>query len=134
MKLSDFKTMKKMMNMTQSGSDQEKLTAVGMVNAILRKSNTTWDRVLDRCISVEVGVESVEAATGRRGEGPTADERAAARRRIVDAFAAIEASDPRGERATFVDSLRRQWDERGRLTPAQLEALFGIEKKVEERG
>ena len=134
MRLADFSLLKKLMNMTLSGADQERLFAIDKANEIIKKSNTTWDKVLDRVISVEVPVESAESATGR-SEEPTAvaARREAFRKRVEDAFATIEESDPRGDFADFVESIHEQWNTKGRLTDNQLEALFKSAKRAEER-
>lgn len=134
MKLADFHLLKKLMNLTLSGSDQEKLTALAKVNEIIAKSNTTWDRILDRVIKVDVLVESVEdALSDRPGGGDKDAARAAFRKKIDDAFKTIEESDPRGTWADFVDDLKNQWTRNGRLSEAQVEAIIKGAKRVEER-
>lgn len=127
MKLSDFSKLKKLMNMTLSGADQERLVAIDRANEIIKNSNTTWDRVLDRVIKVEVEIESFEDA----GTGPDKVDRATKRREIDEAFATILATDPRGEFADFIASLKQQWDDKGRLTGPQLEALFNAKRRRE---
>lgn len=136
MKLSDFRILKKLMNMTLSGADQERLTAIDKANEIVRRSDTTWDRILDRVITIENQIESVEAATSFTRDGSpsaVAARRAAFAKRVEEAFAAIEDTDLRGEFADFIASLRSQWDSKGRLSEAQAEALFKSAKRAEER-
>lgn len=134
MKIADFRKMKLMMNMTLSGSDQEKLTAIEKVNEIIARSNTTWDKILDRVIKVDVVVESVEDATaGKLGDVNAEERRRAFRRRIDDAFAAIEKSDPRGSWADFVADLKSQWERNGRLSEAQTEAVLKGARNAENR-
>lgn len=134
MNLADFRKLKLMMNMTISGSDQEKLTAIAKVNEIIAKSNTTWDRILDRVIKVDVMVESVEdAMSSRPGGGDNDAARAAFRKKIDDAFTTIEESDPTGTWADFVGDLKNQWTRNGRLSEAQTEAILKGAKRVEER-
>jgi hypothetical protein len=134
MKLADFKKMKLMMNMTLSGSDQEKLTAIAKVNEIIARSNTTWDKILDRVIKVDVTVESVEdAMRDRPGGGDANAARALFRKRVDAAFATIEESDPRGSWADFVADLKEQWERNGRLSEKQVEAILQGAKNVENR-
>lgn len=134
MLITDFRMMKKMMNLTLSGSDQEKLTALAKVNEIIAKSNTTWDRILDRVIKVDVLVESVEdALADRPGGGDQAAARAVFKRRIDEAFATIEESDPRGSWADFVDDLKTQWTRNGRLSDGQTEAILKGARNAEQR-
>lgn len=135
MHINDFRKLKLFMNMTQSGADQEKLTAINNANAILEKSNTTWDRVLDRVIKVDVEIESAAEAGARTNDpAAVAARRAAHKKRVDDAFEAIEATDPRGTTwADFIADLKSQWDRNGRLSDAQLEAIYAGARKAEGR-
>jgi len=136
MKLSDFRKLKLLMNMTLSGADQERLTAIDKANEIVRRSDTTWDRILDRVITIENQIESVEAATSFARDGSpsaVAARKAAYAKRVEEAFSVIEDTDPRGDFADFIASLKSQWDSKGRLSEAQAEALFKSAKRAEER-
>lgn len=134
MKITDFNRLKKLMNMTQSGADQEILTAIRSANEILTKSNTTWDRVLDRVIKVEVEIESADQARGRSSDPvAVAARREAFSKKVEDAFATIEASDPRGEAADFIASLKDQWEKNGRLSDRQFEALWTFERNAKTK-
>ena len=120
--------------MTLSGADQEKLTAINAANEIVARSSTTWDRILDRVIKVDVEIESVDAATGRSSDPKAVAARRAARaKRIDDAFAAILATDPRGEFADFVADVKATWDRTGRLTDGQFDAIIKSARRAEER-
>lgn len=131
MKITDFNRLKKLLNMTLSGADGERLTAIDMANEIVRRSDTTWDRILDRVIKVDVMVESVEDATG--GDANAEVRRAMFRAKVNEAFATIEESDPRGSWADFIADLKSQWDRNGRLSEKQVEAVLRGAKNVEER-
>lgn len=134
MKLADFNRLKKLLNMTLSGADGERLTAIDMANEIVRKSDTTWDRILDRVIKVDVMVESVEdALKDRPGGGDKAATQAIFRKKVDDAFVTIEESDPRGSWADFVADLKSQWERNGRLSEAQVEAVFKGARNAEQR-
>ncbi len=128
MKLESFRKLKLMMNKTMSGTDAERLTAIDMANKIVVESNTTWDRILDRVISIDV---PIEAAAARSSEGVDKEVRAAFVKKVNDAFEVIEASDPRGSFTDFIASLKDQWDARGRLSPAQLDALWAARDRAE---
>jgi hypothetical protein len=127
-KLENFRRLKLMMNKTMSGTDAERLTAIDMANRIVADEKTTWDRILDRVISVDVPIEAVAA---KSAEGVDPAIRKAFVKKVNDAFEAIEESDPRGTFTDFIASLRDQWDARGRLSPAQLEALFAARDRAE---
>lgn len=134
MKIADFRKLKLLLNMTLSGADQERLTAIDKANEIVKKSDTTWDRILDRVIKVDVLVEFVEdALAGRPGGGDQAAARAAFRKKVDDAFETILASDPKGTWAEFIDSLREQWSARAQLSREQLDALFRGARNAEQR-
>lgn len=134
MKIADFNRLKKLLNMTLSGADGERLTAIDMANEIVRKSDTTWDRILDRVIKVDVMVESVEDALKDRPDGgDKAAARAIFRKKVDDAFATIEESDPKGTWSDFISSLHEQWDERAHLSEQQLDALFRGARNAEQR-
>lgn len=134
MKLADFNRLKKLLNMTLSGADGERLTAIDMANEIVRKSDTTWDRILDRVIKVDVAVESVEdAMRDRPGGGDANAARAIFRKKVDEAFATIEESDPRGSWADFVADIKSQWERNGRLSEAQVEAIFKGARNAEQR-
>ena len=126
MKLRDFERLKKLMMMTMSGADAERAFALKQANDLLEREGLDWDRVLNRTVTV---INEFEPAPE---EDPGADQ-AALRTRVEAAFAAIEASDPRGSFADFVASLREQWDKRGSLSAAQLDALFKSAKRAEDR-
>lgn len=128
MKIAKFNLLKKLMNMTQSGSEAERLKAIDSANAILAESNTTWDRVLDRVIKVEVEIE--DRSTADPASRDRTEERAVLRKRIGEAFSALESVDLRGGDADFVASLKDQWDRRGSLSPEQLKYLFAKAEKT----
>lgn len=127
MKLEDFRRLKLYMNMTLSGSEQEILTAIRKANEIVDRSKTTWDRILDRTIKIEVEIESFEDAN----TGPNKVDAATKRREINDAFDVVLSSDPTGDFADFVASLKDQWDRKGFLSGPQIEALFNAKRRRE---
>lgn len=129
MKIEDFRKLKKLMNMTLSGADQEILTAIRSANEIVRKSETTWDRILDRVIKVEVEIEAREEPRDTSGAAIAA-RKAAFDRKVASAFETIEDGDPRGEAADFVASLKAQWEKDGRLSERQLEAIWKFERNA----
>lgn len=130
MKIEDFRLLKKLMNMTLSGAEQERLFAIDKANEIIKRANTTWDRVLDRTIKVEV---EIEARDEPKAPADVARARAEFRAGIDAAFATIEESDPRGEAADFISSLKSQWAESGRLTGPQIAALRKFELNARRR-
>jgi len=113
MRLSDFKLLKKFMQMTMSGSDTEILFALRKANVLLVAEGVDWDRVLDRMVHLEVEAAPREPKPGRTEA-----------QEIDEAFAEVEASDPRGSFADFIASLKEQWDDRRSLSDKQKAALF----------
>lgn len=131
MKIEQFRRLKKFMMMTMSGSEAEVLMAIRKANEAVVEAGTDWNKILDRVVKVELEIESVEAATGQPSDPEDrAAVRAAFRKRVDDAFTAIESTDPRGDFADFIASLKDQWEKRGTLTGPQLEALFKSAKKT----
>lgn len=118
MKLADFNKLKKLMQMTMSGADAEKLFSINKANALLIAEGVDWNRVLDRMVKLDV-----ETA-------PADDHFDKSEAQLIDeAFATIEASDPRGSFATFIADLKEKWDQHRRLTDGQKAALFKAEEK-----
>lgn len=128
MPMGEFKKLTKLMMMTNSENDQEALTAIRGANKILAKHNYDWNATFGRLVKVEgeMPVEIEEAPDEKR-------EASILRSRVNNAFATIEESDPRGDFADFIASLKDQWDKRGRLTENQLSALFRSADKARDR-
>jgi hypothetical protein len=123
MKLTDFKLLKKLMTMTTSSADQEALTALRRANEILARSATTWDRVLDRVVSLEVeSAEGLESSAGTFREHREAQRRHA---RIDEQLTRAESATC-GRSADFIASLRSQFEVRGDLSERQVEALEDV--------
>lgn len=116
MKIADFNLLKKFMAMTESGSDQEVLTAMKKVNEILKRSDTNWQRVLDRVVTID---HQVEAAPEERRRDPSESGR---RRYLGDLLDDVEANAT-GTFADFVADLRAQFERSGLLSTNQVSAL-----------
>lgn len=131
MNIYQFRRLKKFMMMTMSGSEVEVAMAIRKANEAVVEAGTDWNKILDRVVKVELEIESVHVATGR-SDDPA--DRAAARtafaKRVNEAFVALESTDPRGDFADFIASLKSQWEQRSSLTGPQLEALFKSAKKT----
>ena len=137
MPVKDFRQLEKLMMMTTSDVDAEALTALRMANAVLKRHGYTWSGAFRRLVKVEdplQGYEDVSAASAPAAQ-PCRDETItqARARHIRHALEVAENSDPRGQRADFVASLREQFDRRGQLTDPQREALFRIRDEIEAR-
>ena len=139
MSLAAFTRLKKYMQMTLSGSESEKAFALQKANEAVLEAGVDWNHILDRCVKVELEIESADDVEHRSAPSGNTDasareiERAAMAKKINEAFATIEASDPKGTWADFIADLKKQWDERGRLTGPQLAALFKGAQNVENR-
>ena len=112
MSVKAFGQLKKLMQLTTSNNDPEALNALRRANALLAEAGVDWDRVFSRCVTVGVDVEAAPDE-----DRPLSD-------RISAAFEEVLSQDLTGDFATFVDSLHRQWETTGRLSPRQQEALF----------
>lgn len=122
MKLSDFVKLKKLMAATASTSDGEALNALRAANKMLVANNLDWPRVLDRVCHVMPDVESApEDASHRRD--PEED---SVKERVEAAFEVVGVPD--GTFGEMILSFRRQWDERGTLSPKQRQVLFDAAK------
>lgn len=119
MSLKEFGQLKKFMMMTTSGSDSERLQSIDHANRLLAKHSLTWDMVFAKTVTV---VNEFEADP--ETETTDAGRRAAEARKVDQAFADVEATDPRGSFADFIASLKAQWETKRFLSPAQLEKLF----------
>lgn len=132
MKIESFRLLKKFMQMTLSGSEAETAFALKKANEIVKEAGTDWNHILDRCVKVEIEIESVERATNKEPAAEAA-RRAAIKKSIDDAFETVLAGDPRGEFADFIASLKAQWDRNGRLSGAQVHALMKSAERAGER-
>lgn len=116
MKLADFNQLRKLMQMTTSDSDREALTAIRKANEIIARSDTTWERVFGRLVTVDPGIEPDPESMRKAPD-------AAGRRRYLGDLLEDVAGASSGSFLDFVADLQRQFEERGTLTPAQVDAL-----------
>lgn len=134
MKIEQFRLLKKFMMMTMSGSEAEVNMAIKKANEAVVEAGTDWNKILDRVVKVELEIESADVAEGRSTEPGAAAASKVARAKLVnDAFKTIEESDPRGDAADFIASLKDQWDRRGFLTDLQMKALLKFEKNARDK-
>ena len=117
MKLSDFNRLRKLMAMTFSDNDTEALTSVRAANRLLKDNGLTWQRVFDRTVRVE---NSVEEAIPSKG-GYSGEE--------VDRMFEDALSKAGGGFRDFLLSLQATYDERGRLSEGQMDALVRAAKR-----
>lgn len=122
MKIKDYHRLQKLMMSTTSDNDHEALQAIRSANAILKHYAIDWNRVFSRTVQV---VDEVE-------EAPR-DLAAVRAEEIETAFGIVEGADSTaGDFASFIASLREQWDRSGHLSAAQEEALFKSAKRINE--
>lgn len=121
MKVKDFNTLVKLMQMTFSESDGEALTALRKGNGILLANNLNWQQVLNKVVQLEVEEAPPE---------PEPSEKESAKRREIEAaFEIMTHTQLSGSFAQFIDSLREQYFDTGRLSMAQRDALFKAARK-----
>lgn len=117
MKLSDFNRLRKLMAMTFSDNDTEALTSVRAANKLLKDNGLTWQRVFDRTVRVENSVE--EAVPSKNGYSEED---------ITTMFeSALSKAD--GGFRDFLLSLQARYDEKGRLSEGQMDALIRASKR-----
>jgi len=124
--MKEFRQLKAFMARTTSESDAEALTSLRKANAVLAAHGLTWEQVFSRVVSV---VNEFE-------EAPEDDPGVDAKRtkaRIAAAFEDVEASDPKGGFADFIDDIKRQFERTGHLSPAQQDSLFKAANRANER-
>lgn len=100
----------KILAQSDSTNDHEALAALRRAQVVMRRDGLTWAAIL-------------------RGEAAPVEEDPEARE-VGDAFEAIEAAGVGGSFATFVDSIKRQWEETGTLSPRQRQVLFDSARKA----
>jgi hypothetical protein len=132
-KLKDFNRLKKFMQMTFSDADAEALMAVRQANALLKKDNIDWDRVLNKCVTLDVeeGDHGDDPPSQRPTRGGGHDPWA---NQIEAAFDAIWASEPKGSFRRFVIDVQKQWKEKGRLSENQRTAILDAARKARSGG
>ena len=90
MKIDQFNTLKRIMQLSTSNNDAEALAALRKANAILAEAGVDWSRVFERCVTVVAEYESdpEQESSGSRDKDRTVE--------INEAFADVEKTDPRG--------------------------------------
>lgn len=112
MKLKDFNTLKKIMARTTSDNDAEALESIRAANRLLASESLTWQRVLDKTVSVRHEIEDVPRDFDFAGG--------------VDINATFERALDKatGSFRDFLLSLQEQWEEKAWLSESQKDALF----------
>lgn len=118
--LGELAQLKKLMAMTTSTNDNEALAFMRKANAILLKYGLTWTGVLSRTVSaIDTGPE------------PSQDERTL-HEEIQMAFDEIR-GNTHGDFASFVESIEKQFKDKGYLSPAQRKPLYDAVRRHRER-
>lgn len=128
MKLKVFETLKKCMALTTSSNDPEALMALRAANRILASETLTWEKVLDRVVTVvnefeaedEPAPRTARRSTGGGGASARSDASPNEIRRLI---AEAEAAQPNSK---FVASVAEQFAEKNWLSEAQVETLRNI--------
>lgn len=120
MNLKDFALLKKVMGYTMSPNDGEALNALRHANRILTEYKLNWEQVLDKVVKIEEAVEPAPPEADGVQLTPDAQD-------IRRAFTMARKHATAGF-VGFLDSLERQWHEKGSLSSAQREALFRAAK------
>ena len=145
MKLADFNLLCKFMTLTMSDNDAEALTALRMANKVLTKDTLTWERVLKRSLRIdepefEAAPESYKAPFGGTARTPPRPNTAGATQgtnALEEAFEKINNSNLHTHSGTFkytIESIEKQWREKGWLSKAQKELIHTTAARINEDG
>ena len=128
MSVKEFGHLKKFMMMTTSDNEQEALTALRMANNILKKHNVNWDAVFARLVKVGNQIESADDVEAKVMSGQRSS-----RVRITEALE-IAMTNATGSFYSFLHSLSEQFENTGRLTQAQEDAIIKSAQRAGWRG
>lgn len=115
MSLTALSQLKKIMGMTTSTNDGERLAAITAANKLLAANNFTWDMVLSKAVVVDSPMEAVPGSMND-------EERNEA---ISQAFYRLK-----GSSNSFIQSLKEQYERTGFLSKAQRASLFETAERV----
>jgi len=127
MSVKEFGHLKKFMGLTTSDNDAEALTSLRMANALLKKHALTWDAVFARLVKVGGEIEDASAY-----DNPARDQERE-KARIEDALEHAM-RDAKGGFKEFLQSIEEQFEARGRLTTAQMDAVFKSARRAGWQG
>jgi hypothetical protein len=113
MSVKEFGQLRKAMMLTTSENDNEAVSALRMANTLLKKHSLTWDAVFARLVKVGPEIEDAAAYNGDVDHSS----------RIKEALEVAQ-RDASGSFKEFLQSIHEQFAQRGRLTAAQVEAVF----------
>ena len=128
MSVKEFGHLKMFMMMTTSDNEQEALTALRMANNILKKHNVNWDAVFARLVKVGNQIESADDVEAKVMSGQRSS-----RVRITEALE-IAMTNATGSFYSFLQSLSEQFENTGRLTQAQEDAIIKSAQRAGWRG
>ncbi len=135
MKLYDFNRLVKFMELATSSNDGEALNALRMANKLLEANKVTWAKVFGRLVTIEVeegaAVDPPPANRFQGGPVTPSPAQAAAKSQeqrdqddhVRHVFQTCLDNVTSGDFRKFILDLERQWQQKGRLSPAQHEAL-----------
>ena len=128
----DFAKLMKVMGMTTSAHDGEALSAIRAANKILVAHKLTWQDVFSGLIKVEQPPPSRPSPPPRRPSPHRYDddEEFTIDFDIDEAFETVRETLRPGGFADFIDSLEKQWDEKGSLSSKQRRALYNAAQRA----
>lgn len=126
-KMEDYKKVRKLMQLATSDNDAEALAALRKANAIWASYGIDWERVFARVVTVVNEFEPAppgqfdDASSQGRRFDPEGDKKKAD---IEEAFRLLADEKLSRGFGGFIDSLRTQWEDKGKLTTGQFDALM----------
>lgn len=123
----DKSKLAKLLQMTTSDIEGEALTAMRMANKMVKDADLTWDQVLNDMrghVSIQVFDFTMKPGQGNpfdTGDAPDPHRNA----NVINQMFAMVYSVPAdgSEFWTWLDSVKNQWDQNGRLTKTQYDGL-----------
>lgn len=119
----DYVMFLKLMNLTTSSFDNEALSAIRMANAVLARTNQTWDDLLHNKIVMIAPPQESRPKSGQSNVIKHADASE------IDAYFDALSQRNLGTFQEWIDSVHDWWESKGYLTERQYETL----KKAAQR-
>lgn len=139
MKLDTFKRLIKFMMLTTSDNEHEASGAMKMANTILAQENLTWERVLNRSVTIIADVEENpdRERTHDRSQDRTPTRPAPQRshtRELDDAFEILSVADLNGSFGDLINDIHHKYLQGVALSFKQREVVLKAAQKEQEKG
>jgi hypothetical protein len=130
--ITDIELLKKVLAQTTSDNDNIVVVAVRKANAILNKHGITWSDVLSKTVQAATPTFRAEEPRKHKVHDVEEDSEIELKAQIETAFKVLDGK-VHGDFGTFVLSLKKQFEEKGYLTPRQRAPLFKAAQRELDR-